>query len=54
MTTTFFGHASGELKKQWSKDLADMQELMKAFNINKNLIILPNAKEAPIASVNRL
>lgn len=52
--TTFFGNASAELKKKWSKDLTDMQELMKAFNINKNFIIMPDGEHAPIASVDRL
>ncbi|WGL99274.1 RHS repeat protein [Arsenophonus sp. aPb] len=52
--TTFFGNTSGELKKKWSKDLADMQEFMKAFNIDKNFIIMPDGEEASIASVVRL
>lgn len=52
--TTFFGNASSEFKKKWSEDLAEMQEFMKAFNIDKNSIILPDGEEAPIASVDRL
>lgn len=36
--STFFGHASDELKETWKQDLTAIQNLMKSFDVNKNLI----------------
>ncbi|HGJ5890274.1 MAG TPA: RHS repeat domain-containing protein [Arsenophonus apicola] len=36
--STFFGHASDELKETWRQDLTAIQNLMKSFDVNKNII----------------